>query len=83
MLRRIKKILLVAAGVLFILMGILGLALPFLQGFLFLAIGVVLLSIVSSRIRTWVEVHTRPYPKIHRFVERTQRWVVRIVGPTD
>lgn len=71
------------AGVLFIFFGLIGLALPFLQGFLFLAIGIVLLSLVSSRIRFAMEMRTRPYPKIHHFVERTQEWVVRIIGPTD
>jgi uncharacterized protein len=71
------------AGVLFIFFGLIGLALPFLQGFLFLAIGIVLLSLVSSRIREFMEVRTRPYPKIHRFVERTQEWVIRLIGPTE
>jgi uncharacterized membrane protein YbaN (DUF454 family) len=71
------------AGVLFIFFGLIGLALPFLQGFLFLAIGMVLLSLVSERIRAWIELRTRPYPKIHHFVQRTQEWVVRFIGPTE
>ncbi len=77
-----KKALVLVVGVVFILFGLLGLALPFLQGFLFLAIGVVLLSIGSSRIRGWVELRTRRYPRVHKFVEKTQKWVVRIIGPT-
>jgi uncharacterized membrane protein YbaN (DUF454 family) len=80
---KIKKALMMASGVVFVNLGFVGLALPFLQGFLFLAIGVVLLSLSSSRIRTWIEVRTRPYPKIHHFVERTQEWVIRIIGPTE
>lgn len=81
--KNLKRTLIIAAGVIFILIGLVGLVLPFLQGFLFLAIGAVLLSIVSPAIRTWIEAHTRPYPRIHRFVERTQKWIIRIVGPTD
>lgn len=81
--KNFKKILVAVAGVVFIILGLLGLALPFLQGFLFLAIGVVLLSLVSARIRTFTELHTRRYPKIHRFVEKTQKWVVRFIGPVE
>ena len=71
------------AGVVFICLGLIGLALPFLQGFLFLSIGVVLLSLSSSRIQAWVEVRTRPYPKVHRFVARTQKWILRLIGPIE
>jgi uncharacterized membrane protein YbaN (DUF454 family) len=78
-----KKALVILAGVLFVIFGLLGLALPFAPGLLALAIGVVLLSIASSRIRGWVEAHTRPYPRTHRFVEKTQKWVLRIIGPTE
>ena len=81
--RKIKKTAIVAAGVVFLLLGLAGLALPFLQGFLFLAIGLVLLSISSARIRAWIESHTRPYPKVHAGVERLERWVTGIVGPVE
>ncbi len=81
--KEVKRILIVTTGVIFIILGILGLALPFLQGFLFLAIGLILLSISSTRVRAWLESHTRRYPKIHAGVERLERWVVGIVGPVD
>ena len=79
----IKKFLMIAAGVIFLILGLIGLALPFLQGFFFLSIGVVLLSLASTRIQTWVEMQTRPYPKVHRFVARTQKWIIRIIGSID
>jgi uncharacterized protein len=78
----VKKALLAAAGVIFVVLGIVGLALPFLQGVLFIVIGVVLLSLVSSRIRMWSEKHTRRYPGAHKVVERIQKWIIHIVGPT-
>ena len=59
------------------------LALPFLQGFLFLAIGAILLSISSKRIRLWVESHTRRYPRTHAFFEKNERWLQRIIGPLE
>ncbi len=79
----LKKTLILIVAIIFILLGLAGLALPFLQGFLFLAIGIVLLSLISTRVRSWVEVHTRTYPKIHRLVERTQNWILRIIGPYE
>ena len=73
----------IVAGVFFLIFGLLGLALPFLQGIFFLAIGVVLLSLASTTIRKWIEQRTRKYPKIHIFVERIENWVVGIIGRAD
>ncbi|HSV30034.1 MAG TPA: PGPGW domain-containing protein [Candidatus Omnitrophota bacterium] len=39
-----KKTLKIAAGILFLVLGVAGLALPFLQGVLFLAVGLVILA---------------------------------------
>ena len=83
MLKETKRVFLVIAGIICILLGLVGLVLPFFQGFLFLGIGVILLSIASRRVRGWVKKHTQKYPPIHRFMTRTQKWVVRIIGPFD
>lgn len=77
---QIKKVLLTILGIFFLVVGIIGLALPFLQGFLFIAIGLVLLSIVSKRIGQYTESHTRKYPKIHTFIVKMQTRVARIIG---
>jgi len=77
---QIKRILLFIAAFVFIIAGLIGLALPFLQGFLFLVIGGILLSIASPRARTWIESHTRKYPKTHAFVERIERRIEKIIG---
>lgn len=73
----------IVVGIIFVLLGLVGLALPFLQGFLFLIIGAVLLSLASSRIRSWIEMHTRRYPRVHHFFEKIQLWVIKIIGPTE
>ncbi|OGG50743.1 hypothetical protein A2763_02355 [Candidatus Kaiserbacteria bacterium RIFCSPHIGHO2_01_FULL_54_36] len=78
--KELKRILLIAAAVIFIILGLIGLALPFLQGFLFLFIGVALLSLVSKRMREWLEVHTRRYPRAHKFVERIHAWMMKNIG---
>lgn len=63
-----------------VFLGVIGLALPFLQGILFIAIGLLLLSIYSPTLREWVEKHTRKYPKVHVQVVRVQQFVNRIIG---
>lgn len=51
-------------GILFILLGIAGLFLPFLQGILFLAIGLYFYSFSSPRLRLWLDAKIAPYPKL-------------------
>ena len=51
-------------GILFILLGIVGLFLPVLQGVLFLAIGLYFYSFSSPRLRLWLDTKIAPYPKL-------------------
>ena len=81
--KEIKRILVQTAGVIFVALGILGLTLPFLQGILFLAIGLILLSITSPKTRKWIESHTRRYPRFHSLVQKMERWVTNIIGTVD
>ena len=81
--REVKRILVIVAGIVFIVLGLVGLALPFLQGFLFLLIGLILLSISSTRVRVCLRVHTVRYPKVHAALEKMEVWVVRIIGKVD
>lgn len=78
--REIKRISLFIGAIIFIILGILGLALPFLQGFLFLVIGLILLSIASPAFRSWIEIRTKKYPHVHQFVEKTEAWITKIIG---
>lgn len=76
----VKRVLLFIAAFLFIVLGVIGLALPILQGFLFLAIGFILLSIASPRARTWIESHTRQFPKMHEWIKKIQKRVTNWIG---
>ena len=76
----LKRGLIFVIAIIFIILGIVGLALPFLQGFLFLAIGLILLSIASPTARTWIEHHTRKYPKVHAFVQKIEKRITDIIG---
>lgn len=75
-----KRIFITVCAVLFLILGLIGLALPFLQGFLFILIGVVLLSLVSERFKNYAESHTRKYPKVHAVVEKIKDAADRYIG---
>lgn len=81
--KKLKKYFIITLGVLFIIVGLAGLVLPVLQGWFFLAIGALLLSMYSPGIRTWMDRHTARYPKLHAFVERAQGWTTKVFGAPD
>lgn len=81
--RELKRTLILIAGIIFLILGLLGLTLPILQGALFLIIGLILLSIVSKKMRGWIESHTRPYPKIHTAGRKIEKWITDLIGPVD
>ena len=70
--RRTRSLIIQWLGWMFMVLGVLGLFLPILQGILFLAIGMVLLSYESPRFHeklTWVE---RRYPKYGRQIREAR-----------
>ena len=52
----------------FLILGVVGLVLPFLQGMFFIAIGLILLSLVSVPFRAFLDRHTVRFPRVHKFV---------------
>lgn len=78
--KQTKRIVILSLGVIFVLLGLVGLVLPFLQGFLFIAIGLLLLSLYSPTIREWMDKHTKRYPKLHAVVQKAEGWIVGIIG---
>lgn len=69
-------------AVVFFVAGVLGIALPFLQGFLFLAVGVMLWSLHSSTMRTLFIRFTRDNEKLSRTVSRVESWLTTYVHLT-
>jgi uncharacterized membrane protein YbaN (DUF454 family) len=59
----LKRKLLVAGGCLFLVLGVLGLFLPFLQGILFLLVGLILLAKAHPRFRLLKMRLKKRYPK--------------------
>lgn len=60
----LHRFLILASGWMFIVLGVLGLFLPILQGFLFLAVGAYLLSLESPMARRFVGRMRLRYPRL-------------------
>lgn len=77
---KIKKIALIILGWLFIFVGIIGLFLPFLQGILFIMIGLAILSSRSETIKRFLKHIEERHPQHH---ERITAWKQRMKGWFD
>jgi uncharacterized protein len=71
---------LMALGVIFIILGVIGLFLPFLQGIIFLAIGLYILSLTSKKLKRAIESRLRKYPRAFNRYERYSAKIERILG---
>lgn len=72
-----------AIGVAFLLFGLAGLVLPFLQGILFLVIGTLILSAYSPRIKAFVERFAYRHPSVRDIVLKAEKIVLRICGEEE
>jgi uncharacterized membrane protein YbaN (DUF454 family) len=77
----IKKIGMLIIGWLFIVLGIFGLFLPFLQGILFILIGLAILSsrseIIKRLLRHLEERHPHYHQRIEKWREKIRNWFRR------
>jgi len=70
----VGRIAMLAVGWMFIVLGVAGLFLPILQGILFLAIGLLVLSKESVIAHRWLEALKQRYPKINKPLRRAAAW---------
>lgn len=70
----VKRKLYLVAGTFFVMLGVLGLFLPILQGVLFLLVGLVLLSKGSSRVRALKQRFKRRYPEWGAKLDHAETW---------
>ncbi len=70
----LKRKLYLVGGTFFVILGVLGLFLPILQGVLFLFVGLVLLSKGSSRVRAFKQRFKRRYPRWGAKIEQAEAW---------
>ena len=67
-----KTILLQTAGYAFLVLGVLGLVLPILQGFLFLAIGLIILAKTAPWAERLLDKFRRRYPDAGRLIDQAE-----------
>jgi uncharacterized membrane protein YbaN (DUF454 family) len=77
----IKRIAILILGWFFVVIGILGLFLPFLQGLLFIMIGLAILSSRSETVKRFLRYLEKRYPQHHErlvaFRKRIKGWFRR------
>jgi uncharacterized protein len=82
-----KRLLVLIVGWSFILLGIAGLVLPFLQGVLFILIGLLILSTEYHWARRLLAKLRERFPKIGRLADaaaaRAAQWLKRLSGQRD
>jgi uncharacterized membrane protein YbaN (DUF454 family) len=81
---QVKRVLILFAGWSFVLLGILGLFLPILQGFLFLFIGLVILSSQYAWAARLLDRVRRRFPKLSHTADeasaKAAAWLQRLSG---
>jgi uncharacterized protein len=84
--QRVKPILMQVLGYAFLVLGVVGLVLPFLQGFLFLAIGLIILARHASWAQRLLDHFRKRHPKAGELIDSAEtkadewwRWVVSCV----
>ncbi len=86
---KFKHSVMLVIGWFFLGLGVLGLFLPFLQGFLFIMIGLAILSTRSEQVKRWLNRLEVRYPHHHERVmiwrgrsESGSKWIVEQSSPT-
>jgi uncharacterized membrane protein YbaN (DUF454 family) len=72
--RQIKRIVVLVIGWTLIAVGVVGLFLPFLQGILFILLGLYVLSRESKTARRWLEHGRERHPKLDAKLRKWGRW---------
>ena len=75
---RLRHVAILTAGWFFVVLGVLGLFLPILQGVLFLAIGFYLLSLESPWARRFIEKTKIRYPRLGKVFDAARLRAARI-----
>jgi uncharacterized membrane protein YbaN (DUF454 family) len=75
-----RKLVLLVLGWGFVVLGILGLFLPILQGILFLAVGIIILAQVSPRARLLRQRLRRRYPRAAGVFDMAEKKVAQLLA---
>ena len=73
----LKRIFRYTFGIFFLILGVLGLFLPILQGILFIFVGLLILAPESKRIQRLLDKLRKRYPKVFEAAERAKEKFTR------
>ena len=72
-----RRLVTLAVGYVFLALGIVGLVLPILQGVLFTAVGLIILSREAPWARRLLDRLRRRHPRLECVIDRTEAWMTR------
>ena len=78
--KKIKKILILTLGIGFILLGLLGLVIPFLQGIPFLILGIIILSLYFPQTSIILKRYLHKHPKLIKKIEKIEEKAKKFIG---
>ena len=78
--KKIKRIIVLIAGIVLIILGLLGLVLPVLQGVIFLIVGLLLVSLCFPKVRIWMQKYTERHKQTSLIINKTEKWLTKFIG---
>lgn len=75
---RVKQICIICIGWIFLVLGVVGLFLPFLQGILFIFVGIACLSVSSVRLQKYLFAVGERHPKFGKHHQRAHAFIKRL-----
>lgn len=80
---QLKRVLVLTIAMACLIVGLAGLVLPIIQGWFFLALSAILFSMYSPTLRNFLDTRTKPYPKVHAFILKTEEWTTKVFGAPE
>lgn len=78
-----KKVTFTFIGVIFLIIGIVGLVLPFLQGWFFIAIGLIFISLESPELDVWLQRMSQKNKTSEKYFSKFRTWTREKLGYTS
>lgn len=73
--RTVKQVTYTFIGVVFLIVGIAGLVLPILQGWFFIAIGLIFISLESTIVDSWLEDLAKKNRHVYKHYSNLRGWI--------
>lgn len=78
--KKLKGIMVLFVGIILLMMGMFASIVPFVPGWVLIALGILCLTLYFPRLRNWVDGHTVRWPHLHNLIHRARMWADRNIG---